>query len=55
MTGAKLYYRVYVTTPEPNPLPSFVELDLPWAGNGVDGNGDNQKWAKTDSTTDILA
>jgi|SaaInlLV_10m_DNA_1039704.scaffolds.fasta_scaffold30927_1 hypothetical protein len=55
VTGAKLYYRVYVTTPEPDPLPSFVELDLPWADNGVDGNGDNQKWAKTDSTTDILA
>ncbi len=55
VTGAKLYYRIYVSSPVPNPLPSFTELDLPWAENGVDGNGDNQKWAKVDYTTNILS
>ena len=55
VTGAKLYYRVYTSSPEPSPLPSFTELDLPWSENGVDGNGDNQKWAKSDYTTDILS
>lgn len=55
VTGAKLYYRIYVSSPEPSPLPNFTELDLPWSENGVDGNGDNQKWAKTDNTTDILS
>lgn len=54
VTGAKLYYRVYTSSPEPSPLPIFTELDLPWSENGIDGNGDNQKWAKTDYTTDIL-
>lgn len=55
VTGAKLYYRIYVTSPEPNPLPNFTELDLPWAANGVDDSSNNQKWAKTDNTTDVLA
>lgn len=55
VTGAKLYYRIYVSSPEPNPLPSFVEVDLPWAENGVDGNADNQKWAKSDNNTDVLS
>ena len=54
VTGAKLYYRVYTSNPEPSPLPSFTELDLPWSENGIDGSGDNQKWAKSDYTTDIL-
>ena len=55
VTGAKLYYRVYVSDPMPDPLPDFTELNLPWSENGVDGNGDNQKWAETENTTDVLA
>ena len=31
VTGAKLYFRVYVSNPIPDPLPNFNELDLPWA------------------------
>jgi hypothetical protein len=55
VTGAKLYYRIYVSSPEPSPLPAFIEVDLPWAENGIDGNGDNQKWAKSDYTINVLS
>ena len=55
VTGAKLYYRIYLSDPMPNPLPDFTELDLPWSENDIDGTGGNQKWAKTDYSTDVLA
>ena len=51
VTGAKLYYRVYVSSPLPDPLPDFIELDLPY--NSELGGGD-QKWTKTDSGINIL-
>ena len=28
---------------------------MPWAENGIDGNGDNQKWAKSDYTINVLS
>lgn len=55
VTGAKLYFRVYVSNPIPDPLPNFTELDLPWAENNVDNSEGNQKWAKTDNNTNVLA
>lgn len=58
VTGAKLYYRVYVSSPLPDPLPGFIELNLPWEANlwegDLGGNFGDQKWAKTDSGTNIL-
>ena len=51
VTGAKLYYRVYVSSPLPDPLPDFIEIDLPY--NSELGGGD-QKWTKTDSGINIL-
>jgi hypothetical protein len=53
VTGAKLYYRVYVSSPAPNPLPNFSELDLPWVED-LPSNED-QKWAKADYAIDILS
>ena len=54
VTGAKLYYRIYVSDPMPDPLPDFTELDLPWSENDIDGSIGNQKWEKTDNTIDVL-
>jgi len=51
VTGAKLYYRVYVSSPLPDPLPNFIEIDLPYDSELGFGN---QKWTKTDSGTNIL-
>ena len=51
VTGAKLYYRVYVSSPLPDPLPNFIEIDLPY--DSELGSGD-QKWTETDSGINIL-
>ena len=51
VTGAKLYYRVYVSSPLPDPLPNFIEIDLPYDSELGFGN---QKWTKTDSGINIL-
>ncbi len=52
ITGTYLYYRVYKTGTAPS---NFTEVNLPWNANGIDGNGSNQKWAKTDGTVNLLS
>ncbi len=52
ITGAFLYYRIYKEGTAPS---NFIEINLPWKENGIDGNGNNQKWAKTDLTINVLS
>nr|MBS9767902.1 lamin tail domain-containing protein [Flavobacteriaceae bacterium] len=52
ITGAFLYYRIYKVGATPS---NFIEINLPWKQNGIDGNGNNQKWAKTDLATNVLS
>lgn len=58
VTGANLFYRVYLTSG--GPTGSFTGLNLPWMCNWPDGecsafsNGGDQRWKKSDHNIDLL-
>lgn len=51
VTGAFMYYRIYEQGATAG---NFIEIQLPWMANDIDGNANNQRWATNEANINIL-
>ncbi|MDO5655524.1 MAG: alpha-amylase family glycosyl hydrolase [Flavobacteriaceae bacterium] len=51
VTGAFMYYRIYK---QGEIAENFLEINLPWKENNIDGYPNNQRWEKNDSNINLL-